>query len=198
MNKFDVTTIPTELIEQIRNAEHLVVLTGAGVSAESGIPTFRDAMTGLWENYRAEELASAGGFRKSPPLVWGWYEWRRNMVLQAKPNPAHEALAKLATKVPRFTLVTQNVDNLHERAGSIDVLHLHGSLHSPRCFACARPYVFDSTIPPEINEEKSIEPPRCSHCGGKIRPGVVWFGELLPEKTLIDYNLLGLKRKMNG
>lgn len=182
MNKFDATTIPTELIEKIRNAQHLVVLTGAGVSAESGIPTFRDAMTGLWQNYQAETLASAGGFRKDPALVWGWYEWRRNMVLQAKPNPAHEAIAKLATLVPKFTLATQNVDDLHERAGSVDVLHLHGSLHSPRCFACARPHVFDSTIAPEINEEKIIEPPRCSHCDGKIRPGVVWFGENLPEK----------------
>jgi NAD-dependent deacetylase len=182
MNKFDATTIPTELIEKIRNAQHLVVITGAGVSAESGIPTFRDAMTGLWQNYQAETLASAGGFRKDPALVWGWYEWRRNMVLQAKPNPAHEAIAKLATLVPKFTLATQNVDDLHERAGSVDVLHLHGSLHSPRCFACARPHVFDSTTPPEINEEKIIEPPLCSHCGGKIRPGVVWFGESLSEK----------------
>lgn len=182
MNTFDTTTIPTELIEKIKNAQHLVVLTGAGISAESGIPTFRDAMTGLWQNYQAETLASAGGFRKDPALVWGWYEWRRNMVLQAKPNPAHEALAKLATLVPKFTLATQNVDDLHERAGSVDVLHLHGSLHSPRCFACARPHVLDSTNVPEINEEKIIEPPRCLHCGGKIRPGVVWFGENLPEK----------------
>lgn len=181
MNQFD-DAIPTELIEKIRKAQHLVVVTGAGVSAESGIPTFRDALTGLWKNYVAEELASANGFLKSPALVWGWYEWRRNMVLQAKPNAAHEAIAKLVTKVPKLTLVTQNVDDLHERAGSVDVLHLHGSLHAPRCFACARPHKFVKDSISELNEEKRIEPPRCSHCGGKIRPGVVWFGENLPEK----------------
>jgi NAD-dependent deacetylase len=181
MIQFD-HAIPTELIEKIRKAQHLVVVTGAGVSAESGIPTFRDALTGLWRNYVAEELASANGFRKSPALVWGWYEWRRNMVLQAKPNAAHEAIAQLATKVPKLTLVTQNVDDLHERAGSVDVLHLHGSLHAPRCFACARPHNFVKDSIPELTEEKRIEPPRCSHCGGKIRPGVVWFGENLPEK----------------
>ncbi len=181
MPKSKTTTIPKELIKKIRNAEHLVVLTGAGVSAESGIPTFRDAMTGLWQNYQAETLASVEGFNKNPELVWGWYEWRRNMVLQAKPNPAHEALVKLATLVPKFTLATQNVDDLHERAGSVDVLHLHGSLHSPCCFACKTSHVFDSTKAPEINEEKIIEPPQCLHCGGKIRPGVVWFGEKLPN-----------------
>ena len=100
------------LIEKLQKSQHLVILTGAGVSAESGIATFRDALTGLWENYDAETLASAQGFRADPALVWGWYEWRRNQVLQAKPNPAHYAIAQLAKQIPKVTLITQNVDDL--------------------------------------------------------------------------------------
>ena len=127
---------PTPLAETLRSAQHVVVFTGAGVSAESGIPTFRDALTGLWERFDASSLATAEAFRADPALVWGWYEWRRMKVLQAKPNPAHLAIAELARHVPRLTLVTQNVDDLHERAGSREVIHLHGSLHQPRCFDC--------------------------------------------------------------
>src|SRR6185437_4456435 len=123
-----------DVVAILRNARHVVVFTGAGVSAESGIPTFRDALTGLWERFDVAELASADGFRRDPELVWGWYEWRRMSVMRAQPNAAHRAIAVLATKVPRLTLVTQNVDDLHERAGSEGVLHLHGSLFAPRCF----------------------------------------------------------------
>lgn len=173
--------IPEEIIKKIRAAEHIAVLTGAGVSAESGIPTFRDELTGLWENFDAEELASSRTFRNDPALVWGWYEWRRMNVLGAQPNPAHLAIAKLATLVPRLTLITQNVDDLHERAGSLDVQHLHGFINKPICFACRRPYDSDLGIPNEPESGRRVEPPRCKNCNGKIRPGVVWFGENLPS-----------------
>ncbi len=125
--------IPASLLSSLRSARHVVVFTGAGVSAESGIPTFRDALTGLWERFDPGELATADAFRRDPALVWGWYEWRRMKVLQARPNPAHMAIAELASHVPQLTLITQNVDDLHERAGSREVIHLHGSLHRPRC-----------------------------------------------------------------
>lgn len=175
--------ITDALLDSFRNARHVVVFTGAGVSAESGIPTFRDALTGLWERFDPAELATPDAFRRDPALVWGWYEWRRMKVLQAQPNPAHLAIAALAERVPKLTLVTQNVDDLHERAGSRDVIHLHGSLHAPRCFACARPHTLTET-PEEPAEGRRLEPPRCRHCNGLVRPGVVWFGEMLPEAAL--------------
>jgi NAD-dependent deacetylase len=170
-----------DLISKVRNARSIVVFTGAGVSAESGIPTFRDAQTGLWEHYDATLLASPNGFRSDKALVWGWYEWRRMKVLQAQPNPAHRAIAELSDQVDHFALITQNVDDLHERSGINDAIHLHGSLHQPRCFACARVYIFPETILDEPIEGRCLEPPRCQHCNGYIRPGVVWFGESLPE-----------------
>lgn len=179
--------ISTKLIDKLQKAQHLVILTGAGVSAESGIPTFRDTLTGLWKNYEAEQLACETGFLADPALVWGWYEWRRHRVLKAKPNPGHIAIAKMAQHLPKLTLITQNVDDLHERAGSQNVLHLHGSLHHPRCFICEEPYVFpqtetDGTTQADfIYHESHIEPPRCQLCGERIRPGVVWFGETLSQ-----------------
>ncbi len=165
----------------LREAKHVVVFTGAGVSAESGIPTFRDALSGLWSRFDPAQLATAEAFRADPSLCWGWYESRRLKVLQAKPNAAHMAIAELAKHVPRLTVVTQNVDDLHERAGSLDVIHLHGSLHSPRCIDCGNPY--EAAIPPGgvSDENCRLEPPRCGACSGHIRPGVVWFGEMLPE-----------------
>lgn len=170
-----------DLLVALRNARHVVVFTGAGVSAESGIPTFRDALTGLWTQFDASELASPEGFRADPALVWGWYEWRRMTVMHAEPNPAHYAIAKLAGLVPQLTVITQNVDDLHERAGSADPVRLHGSLRRPRCFACNRPHEFSPGIPEEPEGGRRLEPPRCGHCGGRIRPGVVWFGEELPR-----------------
>jgi NAD-dependent deacetylase len=170
------------LIEQLHMVNHVVVFSGAGISAESGIPTFRDKLTGLWENYDAEELASATAFKNDPALVWGWYEWRRMMVQRAQPNPAHCAIAELAKRVKRLTVITQNVDDLHERAGSREyVVHLHGRLLHPFCFACRRPYSYQPGILEEPEGGRKIEPPRCGHCGGRIRPGVVWFGESLPD-----------------
>lgn len=172
------------IADALNSARHIVVLTGAGVSAESGIPTFRDPLSGLWQRFNPTELASAAAFRRNPALVWGWYEWRRMKVMQTQPNQAHLAIARLAERVPQLTLVTQNVDDLHEGAGSRDVIHLHGSLQRPRCFACARePYEMLET-PEEPEEGRELEPPRCLHCGGRLRPGVVWFGEKLPQEAL--------------
>lgn len=170
-----------DLLTILRKARHIVVFTGAGVSAESGIPTFRDAQTGLWKQFDAARLASPQAYRTDKALVWGWYEWRRMKVLKAAPNLAHFAIVALAEHVEKLTVITQNVDDLHERAGNVGVIHLHGSLHKPRCFACARPYEFSAEIPEEPEAGRRLEPPRCQHCDGRIRPGVVWFGERLPE-----------------
>lgn len=175
--------IPSQLITTLQNAQHIVVFTGAGVSAESGIPTFRDSLTGLWERFDAEDLATPGAFCKDRELVWGWYEWRRMQLLRAQPNPAHLAIAVLAQRVPKLTVVTQNVDDLHERAGSSDVLHLHGSLHAPRCATCGQAHVLPPGIPDEPEGGRRLSPPVCS-CGGFVRPGVVWFGEDLPTTEL--------------
>ena len=169
--------------EWLANASRLVVFTGAGVSAESGIPTFRDQLTGFWAKFDPAQLATPIAFRNDPALVWGWYEWRRAQVALARPNAAHVAIAALMQHVPELVVVTQNVDDLHERAGSKDVIHLHGSLQAARCFACARLHALAECPSSGINESL-LEPPRCTHCNGKIRPGVVWFGEELPEPEL--------------
>lgn len=173
--------IPASLCAALLDARHVVVFTGAGVSAESGIPTFRDALTGLWETFDAEMLATPAAFLRDPQLVWGWYEWRRKLVMRARPNPAHLAIARLASLVPNLTVITQNVDDLHERAGSRGVIHLHGSFFSPRCFTCSSPHMLTPGEPDQPDGGRRLEPPRCGHCGGRIRPGVVWFGEALPE-----------------
>jgi len=165
-----------ELIEALRTANHVAVLTGAGVSAESGVPTFREAQTGLWAQYDPQELATPQAFRRNPKLVWEWYAWRRDLVSQAEPNPGHAALAELEAKVPKFTLITQNVDGLHERAGSQNVIELHGNIMRTKCYENGR----------LINSwsETDEVPPRCPHCGGMLRPDVVWFGESLPYAAL--------------
>ena len=172
-----------KIIKSLREASWVVVLTGAGVSAESGVPTFRDKQTGLWETFDAAELATPLAFQRDPAMVWGWYEWRRAAVLAARPNAAHRAIAAMSEHVLQLTLVTQNVDDLHERAGSREVLHLHGELTRPYCEACRRPYVFPDGIPEFPPGGARIEPPRCEACGSRIRPGVVWFGESLPYLT---------------
>ncbi|MBN2550143.1 MAG: NAD-dependent deacylase [Anaerolineales bacterium] len=171
--------IPWPLVELLRSAQRVAVLTGAGVSAESGVPTFREAQTGLWSNYRPEELATPQAFLHNPRLVWEWYAWRRNLVLKAEPNPAHLALVELEQRFPHFTLITQNVDNLHQRAGSgkrFPVIELHGNILRTKCFEENR----------EIAswQETGETPPRCPHCGGMLRPDVVWFNEPLPEQAL--------------
>lgn len=172
--------IPPALVQALHAAQRVVVFTGAGVSAESGIATFRDALTGLWSRFDAQALATPEAFRAHPDIVWGWYEWRRAQALRATPNAAHHAIAELARHVPELTVVTQNVDDLHERAGSTGVAHLHGSLHEPRCSACAAPQACANETPDEPGEGRRIPPPACAICGAPVRPGVVWFGESLP------------------
>lgn len=176
----DTYHIPAQLLA---NANRVVVFTGAGVSAESGIPTFRGRLSGLWERFEPSQLATPDAFMADPELVWGWYEWRRTLVCNAKPNAAHIAIAELAARVPRLTVVTQNVDDLHERAGSAGVLHLHGSLNAPRCFDCGASFPDAAMKPQEPDAGRRLAPPRCQHCSGMIRPGVVWFGESLPEQV---------------
>lgn len=155
----------------LHNAHRIVALTGAGISAESGIPTFRGAV-GLWRSYRAEDLATPQAFARDPLLVWEWYDWRRQLIARANPNPGHFALAALERRTSEFTLVTQNVDGLHDRAGSRAPLKLHGDIWRLRCQRCSAAWDdFQAPLP-------SL-PPRCS-CGGLARPGVVWFGEGLP------------------
>ncbi len=166
-----------DIVEAARflcSASEVLCLTGAGVSAESGVPTFRDAQTGLWSRFNAEELASPQGFERDPGLVWRWYMWRLAQLEEAAPNLGHGALAELAGLCERFLLVTQNVDSLHEQAGSADVLHLHGSLFEFRCAACAAPHHLTEA------ERGANTPPACGLCGDLVRPDVVWFGESLP------------------
>jgi NAD-dependent deacetylase len=166
------------LAESLRRARHVAVLTGAGVSAESGLPTFRDALTGLWARHRPEDLATPEAFERDPRTVWAWYRMRRQAALAAEPNAAHLALARIETLVPRFTLITQNVDGLHRRAGSRNVLELHGDLTRARCSR-------EGAMAERWEEPADGgEPPRCGGCGAYLRPDVVWFGEQLPEKAL--------------
>jgi NAD-dependent deacetylase len=158
----------------LQSASSVVVLTGAGISAESGVPTFRGP-GGLWRERRPEELATPEAFDRDPRLVWEWYEWRRSVLAKAEPNAGHRALVRLENRAARFTLVTQNVDGLHDRAGSRNVVKLHGDIWTVACLGCGRESR-DERIPlPEL-------PPRCE-CGGMLRPGVVWFGEPLPQEA---------------
>lgn len=170
--------VSPQLVDWLRQARHVAVLTGAGVSAESGVPTFREAQTGLWARYDPAELATPEAFRRDPALVWSWYAWRRHLVAQAKPNPGHQALAQLAGLLPKFTLITQNVDGLHQRAGSQDVIELHGNLNRCKCLERGHP----AAAWPQDSEG----PPPCSSCGSPLRPDVVWFGESLPYQALSE------------
>ena len=164
-------SIDSELLALLRDGPRITVLTGSGVSAESGIPTFRDAHTGLWEKFSPEELATPEAFQANPSLVWRWYAWRREVIAGAQPNPAHLTLARMQARVPGFTLLTQNVDGLHQRAGSRDVVEYHGNIMRSRC---SRPGCLPDTPSGEG------EPPRCPACQALIRPAVVWFGESIP------------------
>ncbi len=169
--------IADELVQELRRARRVAVLTGAGVSAESGVPTFRDAGTGLWAQYVPEELATRAGFRRNPRLVWEWYASRRETIARVQPNPGHVALAEMERRLPDFTLITQNVDGLHARAGSRHVLELHGNISRTKCFR------------EDVIVEKwdnGTVPPRCPRCGSYLRPDVVWFGEALPYAALSE------------
>lgn len=168
--------IPPELAQTLRSARRIAVLTGAGVSAESGIPTFRDAQTGLWAKYDPQDLATPQAFRRDPRLVWEWYAWRRELVSRAAPNPAHLALAEIERRAPQLTLITQNVDGLHQQAGSRNVIELHGNIARVKCF--------EENVVVESWDATGDVPPRCPRCGGPLRPDVVWFGEALPLDAL--------------
>lgn len=164
-------------------AKQIVVLTGAGVSKESGIPTFRDALGGLWTRYDPTELATPQAFRENPKLVWDFYEYRRELMRPAEPNPGHYALAALQKRFPTLRIITQNVDDLHERAGSTDVIRLHGNIARNKCSANCQgnPTLVDVN---QITWDKTSGPPPCPHCGKPVRPDVVWFGEMLPSDQL--------------
>jgi len=162
--------------EWLQAASSIAVLTGAGISAESGIPTFRGA-GGLWRQYRPEDLATPEAFARDPKLVWEWYDWRRSLIARAQPNAGHAALAEMERHAERFALITQNVDGLHDRAGSRNILKVHGDIWMLRCCGCGRERVDRSESIPDL-------PPRCA-CGCLERPGVVWFGEGLPRDVWI-------------
>jgi NAD-dependent deacetylase len=164
-------------IGRLRDARRVTVLTGAGISAESGVPTFRGE-GGLWREYRAEELATPEAFARDPHLVWEWYDYRRELVSKTEPNAGHRALVDLETRVPSFLLITQNVDNLHQRSGSEAVCELHGNLFRARC---SREGTTRTDLPVPLPEI----PPKCE-CGALLRPDVVWFGEALPEKNILQ------------
>jgi NAD-dependent deacetylase len=163
------------LREALQRAERVTALTGAGISAESGVPTFRGA-DGLWQNYRATELATPQAFARDPELVWKFYNWRRQLIHGVTFNAAHRALARLEERIPSFTLITQNVDGLHILAGSRNVLEIHGDLWKVRCTQC---HQISTDRAPDLGPR-----PTCSACGGLLRPHVVWFGESLDPAVL--------------
>jgi NAD-dependent deacetylase len=168
--------IPEDLLKTLKDAQSVTVLTGAGVSAESGIPTFREAQTGLWAQYDPRELATPEAFMRNPRLVWEWYAWRRSLIEKAQPNLAHYALVDIEQGTPTFLLVTQNIDGLHWRAGSRDMIEMHGNIARTKCF--------DEGHLVEWWSETGDVPPRCPYCGGYLRPDVVWFGEGIPDQPL--------------
>lgn len=168
-------SIPAAVTDALRQARHVLVLTGSGASAESGVPTFRDAQTGLWEQYNPMDLATPEAFLEDPALIWRWYRWRRELVAKAAPNPGHFAIAELARIAPELTLITQNVDGLHQRAGSSGVVEFHGNLFTDRCFS-------EGAVVTDADDAAPV--PICSGCGGLLRPGVVWFGEAIPSAAL--------------
>jgi NAD-dependent deacetylase len=170
-----VTPLLATAARRVREARHVCVLTGAGISAESGIPTFRDALTGLWAKFRPEELATLDAFERNPAFVWEWYESRRAQVLKTEPNAGHRALVELARRVPRLTLVTQNVDGLHQRAGSAGVLEYHGNILRDRCMD-------EQRVRERAPGQGKL--PTCATCGALLRPDVVWFGEAIPAEPM--------------
>jgi NAD-dependent deacetylase len=167
-------SFPPALINALRAAHTITVLTGAGISAESGIPTFRDSQTGLWAKYDPHELATPEAFANNPGLVLDWYRWRYSLVMQSKPNPGHYALATMEQHVSHLTLITQNIDGLHRTAGSHNIIELHGNISQLRCTK-------DSTVVDHWPQETL---PPCTQCGSLLRPNVVWFGESLPVDAL--------------
>lgn len=184
MNDADATDTLARVRGWLQGATRVAMLTGAGVSAESGVPTFRDAQSGYWARFSPEELATENAFRQNPERVWRWYAERRQQLRRVQPNAGHLAVADFQRRHPgRLTLITQNVDGLHQKAGSPGVLALHGSLDEDQwldpCALARRPQDACS-----VAQAQAGEPPRCAQCGNTVRPAVVWFGEMLPEATL--------------
>ncbi|MEO8608594.1 MAG: NAD-dependent deacylase [Chloroflexota bacterium] len=167
----------------IRTTQQLTILTGAGVSKESGVPTFRDALDGLWAKYDPQRLATRTAFMNDPKLVWDFYEYRREIMRPAQPNPGHYALAELQKRYLSTRIITQNIDDLHQRAGSTDVIRLHGNIAGNKCFYNCQgdPTPVDVS---QIEWDKTSGPPPCPYCGRWVRPDVVWFGEILPPAAL--------------
>jgi NAD-dependent deacetylase len=170
--------IPEDALALARGARQVAVLSGAGVSAESGVPTFRDAQTGLWARFDPAQLAAPQAWHRDQQQVWAWYMWRHRLVRGVEPNDAHRAIARWERSA-ELTVITQNVDDLHERAGSTEVHHLHGSLFSFRCDTCGHPY--EGEVQDVAEPVARLAPPLCPVCGSSVRPDVVWFGEYLPE-----------------
>ncbi len=177
--------IPEIVINRLANARRVVVFTGAGVSAESGVATFRDK-DGLWSKFRPEELANVEAFLANPQRVWEWYQARRAVMLEARPNAGHYAIAALESFVPEVSVITQNIDGLHAEAGSSEVIELHGNIRRNFCQQCRKHYDM-----PELLHAEQV--PVCE-CGGKVRPDVVWFGENLPKEQFA----LAEKRSKNA
>jgi len=171
------------LLDMLRGEPVIGILTGAGMSAESGVPTFRGE-DGIWKKYSPEELANFDAFMRNPELVWEWYKFRQNLINDVSPNPGHYAIAEIEERYDEFYLITQNIDDLHRKAGNKRPIELHGNILRNRCLDC-----FYMTSVEEITFDKAV--PRCPECGGMLRPDVVWFGEMLPEKALsdVDYAL---------
>lgn len=176
MAETDPISIPYTLIGALQSAQAVTVLTGAGISAESGIPTFRDSQTGLWAMYDPHELATPEAFAQNPQLVLDWYRWRHDLVAKANPNPGHRAIAEMERHIPRFTLITQNVDGLHVLAGSKNIIELHGSLQRIRCS--------NQTCDYATSEWPVMGLPHCPKCDHLLRPDVIWFGEMMPQTAL--------------
>ncbi|MFH1891301.1 MAG: NAD-dependent deacylase [Candidatus Zixiibacteriota bacterium] len=170
-----MSSISKKLRDLLSSDVPTAILTGAGVSAECGIPTFRGD-DGLWKKFKPQELANVDAFLRNPELVWNWYQHRREIINNVEPNPGHFCLARIEQKLSDFTLITQNIDGLHRRAGSQNILELHGNIQRNKCIKCSRLYE-------ELVDEESETVPSCE-CGGMIRPDVVWFGEMLPQEIL--------------
>ncbi len=167
--------ISNKLKSLLSKETKVVVLTGAGISAESGVPTFRGE-EGLWKKFRPEELATFDAFMANPQLVWEWYEYRRKIIEEIKPNPGHAVLVDFQSYFNQFDLITQNVDGLHHQAGSKNVVELHGNINRNMCISCGKKYE-------SLEDTVQGIPPKCP-CGGNIRPDVVWFGEMLPQDAI--------------
>lgn len=166
-------SIPEQLLSRLGSADHIVFFTGAGMSAESGVPTFRGE-DGIWKKLKPEELANFNAFIRNPEIVWEWYKHRKKIMADIVPHKGYEVIARMERTFARVTVITQNIDNLHRRAGSTDVIELHGNIERNYCITCGEPYADRKIL-------ESPVVPRCDKCGGLVRPDVVWFGENLPE-----------------